>query len=156
MRGGITMEDDRNDPDPGQGVVEKYVLSDKVWRALILTSSAAVLLFSIYCLSHGITIIFMHLYYFPIVLLAYRYRYRGFALATLLSLAYVGLVVIYHPEQAEVTGAIYRFVVFIGIAAVVAYLSERLAAFQLAQKQRLETIQNLQQFQESVITNAND
>ncbi|MCX6691448.1 MAG: PAS domain S-box protein, partial [Methanoregula sp.] len=130
------------------------LLSENVWRALILVSSAAVILFSIYCLSQGITIIFMHLYYFPIVLLAYRYRYRGLVLSTLLSLVYVGLVVYFHPEQDEVIGALCRFAVFVGIAAVVAYLSERLAVVHLSQKERLETIQNLQQFQESVIANA--
>jgi len=153
--GSISMEDDRNDRGTGQGLVLEEVLPENVWRALILVSTAAVLLFSIYCLSHGITIIFMHLYYFPIVLLAYRYRYRGFVHATLLALAYVGLVVFFHPEQTEVTGAFYRFAVFIGIAAVVAYLSERLAAAHISQKEGLGTIQNLQQFQESVITNAN-
>ncbi|GEM_PF-2028868 len=153
--GSIRMEDDRNDRGTGQGLVLEEVLPENVWRLLILASALAVLLFSVYCLSHGITIIFMHLYYFPIVLLAYRYRYRGFVLATLLALAYVGLVVFFHPEQAEVTGAFYRFAVFIGIAAVVAYLSERLAAAQMSQKEGLGTIRNLQQFQESVITNAN-
>jgi len=154
--GGIIMGGKRNDQGTGQGVVEADFLSENVWRALILTIAVAVLLFSIYCLSHGITIIFMHLYYFPIVLLAYRYRYRGFVLATLLSLAYVGLVYFYDVGQADViTGAWYRCIVFVGIAAVVAYLSERLAAAQLSQKEGLGTIQELQQFQESVITNAN-
>ena len=133
----------------------RFRMSEPYWRGLILILSAAVILITIWCLSLGITIIFMHLYYFPIVLLAYRYRYRGFVLATLLSLAYVGLVVIYHPEQAEITGALYRFAVFVGIAVVTAYLSERLATVQLSQKERLEIIRNLQQFQESVIANAN-
>jgi len=43
----------------------------------------------------------------------------------------------------------------VGIAAVIAYLSERLAAAYLFQKEVLDKIRNLQQFQESVITNAN-
>jgi PAS domain-containing protein len=69
------MEDERIDQGTGQGIVLEDFLSENIWRALIIASSAAILLFSIYCLSHGITIIFMHLYYFPIVLLAYRYRH---------------------------------------------------------------------------------
>jgi glucose-6-phosphate-specific signal transduction histidine kinase len=138
------MEDNRNDQGPGKGVVVEDLLSENVWRALILTSAAAVILFSIYCLSHEITIIFMHLYYFPIVLLAYRYRYRGFMLATLLAIVYVGLVVTFQPGQAEVTGAFYRFAVFIGIAAVIAHLSERLAAAYSSQKEGLDIILNLQ------------
>ena len=133
----------------------QFRMSEPCWRGLILILSAAVILFTIWCLSLGITIIFMHLYYFPIVLLAYRYRYSGFVLATLLSLAYVGLVVIYHPEQTDITGAFYRLAVFVGIAGVTAFLSEQLDNVQMSQKERLETIRNLQQFQESVITNAN-
>ena len=69
----------------------------------------------------------MHLYYFPIILLAYHYRYRGFVLATLVSLIYVGLVCLYDAGQVDViTGAWLRFFVFVGVAAVVAYLSEHL------------------------------
>jgi len=104
-------------------------LTERAWRCLIIASAAAVLLISVYCLSHGITGVFMHLYYFPIVLLAYRYRYRGFVPASLLAIAYVGLVYFYDVGQAQVIiEAWYRFIVFIGIAAVIAYLSERLAA----------------------------
>ncbi|WP_321507462.1 PAS domain S-box protein [uncultured Methanoregula sp.] len=117
----------------GEGNVAADILSERVWQATIISSTVAVLLFSIYCLSHGITIIFMHLYYFPIVLLAYRYRSRGFVLAVLLSLTYIWLSYFYDAGQADIiTGAWYRFFVFIGIAAVIAYLSEQLAGGQKA------------------------
>ena len=134
---------------PGQGLTEIQ------WRLLIVSCAVLVTLFSLYCLSNGITIIFMHLYYFPIVLLAYRYRYRGFVLATLLALSYLSLVVLYHPEQAEVIGAIFRVFVFVGIAAVIAYLSERLVSERHYEKKSTDELLHLQQFQESVITNAN-
>lgn len=120
----------------------KDVLPEPAWQALIIASAAGVILFSVYCLSHGITIIFMHLYYFPLVLLAYHYRYRGFVLSLLLALTYLGLVVIYYPEQAEITGALYRFLVFVAIAAVIAYLSERLAAAQKFRKQAEDTLRD--------------
>jgi len=149
------MGSDRDDQGTGSGVADKVFVSENTWRGLILISTATVLLFSVYCLSQGITTIFMHLYYFPIVLLAYRYRYRGCVPAALLSLAYVGLVVFFKPGPAEVTGALFRLAVFIGIAVVVAHLSERLAAAYLSQKEKLETIRNLQQFQESTIATAN-
>ena len=83
--------------DPGSDTA--FTLSETEWRALIIASTAVVLLFSVYCLSHGITTIFMHLYYFPIVLLAYRYRMKGAILASLLAGAYVALVVIYDYGQ---------------------------------------------------------
>ena len=108
-------------------------------RSSSLQARQSVLLFSIYCLSHGITTVFMHLYYFPIVLLAYRYRYRGIVPATLLAVAYVGLVYFYDLGQADVIdGAWYRVIVFVGIAAVIAYLSEQLASAQKATEEAAE------------------
>ncbi|MDO9034611.1 MAG: PAS domain S-box protein, partial [Methanoregula sp.] len=101
--------------------------------------SLTVLLFSVWCLTHGITTIFMHLYYFPIVLLAYRYRWKGFGLATLLSLAYLGLVIVFDPGETDIIlGALYRFLVFVGIAAVIAYLSVLLEKAKSTQQQSAE------------------
>ncbi len=113
-----------------------FSLSETEWRALIIASTALVILFSVYCLSNGITTIFMHLYYFPIVLLAYRYRMKGAVLAALLAVAYVVLVVIYDYGQTDViTGAFYRFIVFVAIAAVVGFLSEQLFRVQRSLKE---------------------
>ncbi|HUK37800.1 MAG TPA: PAS domain S-box protein [Methanomicrobiales archaeon] len=84
-----------------------------------------------WCLSHGITIVFMHLYYFPIILLAYRYRRRGVYLSALLALSYLGLVLFYNPSNpVPVTEALVRVIVFLGIAALVAYFSARLVRVQ--------------------------
>lgn len=117
------MKPDRDGPLPGH----RTSVPEPAWMALIVASVVAVLTVSVYCLMNGITIIFMHLFYFPIILLAYHYRYRGFWLATALSLAYVGLVYAFEGAQADViTGAWLRFLVFTCIAAVVAYLSEHI------------------------------
>jgi len=106
---------------------EGITLSEFTWVTVILCSTLTVLLVSVYCLSHGIDTVFMHLYYFPIVLLAYHYRYRGLILAALLSAAYVALVYYYSAGQADVVmGAWFRFFVFIGIAIIIAYLAEHL------------------------------
>jgi PAS domain S-box-containing protein len=122
------MSEYRSSPE-GPASMPQVALSERVWVALILTSTVTVLLFSIYCLSHGITIIFMHLFYFPLILIAYHYRYNGFLLATLLSLAYVWLVYLFLGGEFDVIiGAWLRFLVFVGVAAVVAYLSEHLSA----------------------------
>ena len=65
-------------PEPGDRTQESGLLhpatgiSETSWQIIIFAISMVVILFSVYCLSHGITIIFMHLYYLPIVLLAYR------------------------------------------------------------------------------------
>jgi PAS domain S-box-containing protein len=124
-------------------------LSENTWRVLIAVSTAVVLLLTVYSLSRGITIIFMHLYYFPIVLLAYRYRKTGFFLSVLLSLAYLSFVFYYSPWQLDIIeGAISRAVVFIGVAALIAYISERLVKNQ-------ETLQKVSQIQQSSLINAN-
>lgn len=110
--------------DPGN---EDMQIPEAVWTALILTSVTAVLVISVYCLSRGISTVFMHLYYFPLILLAYHYRFRGFILGALLSAAYLGLVYFFMAGEADtITGAWFRFLVFIGITAVIYYFSERL------------------------------
>jgi len=124
-------------------------LTETWWRGIILALSITVTFFTVWCLTHGITTVFMHLYYFPIVLLAYHYRWKGCALATLLALVYLVLVVVFDPGQTDVIlGASYRVLVFVGIAAVIALLSERIIQVQ-------DNLGKMQQFQESVITNAN-
>ena len=107
--------------------IPSFHLTETSWRGILSVLSAAVILFTVWCLTHGITTIFMHLYYFPIVLLAYHYRWKGCGLATLLAFAYLGLSIIFSAGQGEIIlGALYRVLVFIGIAVVIAYLSDRL------------------------------
>ncbi|MDO9549527.1 MAG: histidine kinase dimerization/phosphoacceptor domain -containing protein [Methanoregula sp.] len=111
--------------------MNEQILSERSWQALIIASAATVLLFSVYCLSHGITTIFMHLYYIPIILLAYHYRKKGFFWCVLLSIAYLALVAAFGPgDIAAIKEAGIRVILFIGIAALVAYLSERLVQVQ--------------------------
>ncbi|WAC05822.1 MAG: PAS domain S-box protein [Methanoregula sp.] len=103
------------------------LLTENGWRVLLLSTSVLILLFTVYCLAHGITIIFMHLYYFPIILLAYHYHKKGVILSAVLGLLYVALVTFFvFPDMEVIAGALVRFVVFVGIAAVVSYLSETL------------------------------
>jgi PAS domain S-box-containing protein len=112
----------------GKSEISRISLPEHVWQLFIAITTIAVLAVSIYFLEQGITIIFMHLFYFPIILLSYHYRYRGFLFALLLALAYVWLVYFFDNGNADViTGAWLRFLVFAGIAAVVAYLSEHLS-----------------------------
>jgi len=124
MVGFISGETGIDNPQPGRKEVK---ISEPAWMALIIISAATALLISFYCLSRNITTVFMHVYYFPIILLAYHYRYRGALLASALAAIYLGLVYFSVPGRAdEITGAWIRFFVFIGIAAIIAFLSERL------------------------------
>jgi PAS domain S-box-containing protein len=105
----------------------RFTFAENEWRILLLSASVIILLFTVYCLSQGITIIFMHLYYFPIILFAYHYHKKGVILSAMLGLLYVALVTFFAFSDVEViAGALVRFIVFIGIAAVVSFLSETL------------------------------
>ncbi|HOT04308.1 MAG TPA: PAS domain S-box protein [Methanolinea sp.] len=126
-----------------------FALTEGMWKALIVALSGSVLLLTVYCLSHGITIVFMHLYYIPIVLLAYHYRRWGLLGIILLSAAYLALVAAYDWGQwMVIDSAIIRVVVFIGIGVLVVYLSEHLVQAREELKQSLE-------IQTSIIENAN-
>ena len=104
-----------------------FSLTENGWRALLLGTSVIILVLTVFCLSQGITTIFMHLYYFPIILLAYHYHKKGVILSAVLGLLYVALVTFFtFPDVEVISGSLERFVVFVGIAAVVAYLSETL------------------------------
>jgi PAS domain S-box-containing protein len=124
-------------------------MTENMWKATLLSISCIVLFITVYCLSRGITTIFMHLYYIPIVLLSYHYRKKGFFLSVVLSFFYLVLVVFYIPGNlTEIEGAAVRAFVFIGIAALVVYLSENLL-------QARNNLMRATRIQESIIQNAN-
>ena len=105
-----------------------YSLAERMWQGGILALSSFVILMTVWCLGNNITITFMHLYYFPIILLSYHYRWKGAFLSALLALAYLGLVIAFASGQPDIiAGAVFRTGVFIGIAAVIGGLSELLA-----------------------------
>jgi len=107
--------------------VQGFAMTERQWQALVLTASAAVIILTLWCLANGITVIFMHLYYLPIILLAYHYRKKGIAGAILLSGIYCALVISSGAGTAEVTGALIRACVFVAVAALIAFLSVAVA-----------------------------
>jgi len=124
-------------------------MTENRWKIAIIAFSCIALVLTIYCLSHGITTIFMHFYYIPIVLLAYHYRRRGFVGIILLSMAYLALVLVYDWGDGEIlAGAVVRVFVFFGIGALVIYLSDHLVRTREALGKSL-------QIQTSIIQNAN-
>jgi len=124
-------------------------MGERTWMAVTALLSVAVVTLTVYCLSQGITIIFMHLYYIPIILLAYRYRRQGFWGIAVLSFLYLGLVVYFHPgDPATIGGAAARTIVFIGIGALAVYLAENLERIRA-------DLDKSQQVQQRIIRNAN-
>lgn len=125
------------------------ITSENQWRLIILAMIGFILIFSLYCLFTGITTVFTHLYYFPIILLAYRYQKKGIFYAELLSLAYLVMTLYFQSSNGiEILSAFLRVVSFITIAVVI-------ASFSIILKKRHLEYQSVSRFNESIITNAN-
>lgn len=114
-------------------IFPQWSMTEAVWKAVILSISVSLVILTVYCLSRGISTVFMHLYYIPIVLMAYRYHKRGVLYTGILGGIYVFFVYYYtHSNLIEGEAAVIRMAVFLCIAAVVALLSESL------ERQKLE------------------
>lgn len=119
------------------------------WNAAIILFSGGAIVLTLYCSLLGITTVFMHIYYIPIVLLAYRYRWSGMGGIATLVLAYLAITgLFFQHETMVILTALARSVVFIAIGAIIAALSERILQVQ----KETEKSRNLK---ESIIRNAN-
>lgn len=124
-------------------------ISERNWEILIIVSSSVISLLTFYCLLVGVTTVFTHLYYFPIILLAYRYQKKGVIYSLVLSTSYILMVfLLQYSNTVEICGALLRVLCFTGVAVVVAYLS-----IILSRKQ--QDFFNISLFNESIISNAN-
>jgi signal transduction histidine kinase/CheY-like chemotaxis protein len=93
---------------------------------LVLVSAIVDVVLTFYFLSHGVTIVYQNIYYLTIVLAAYFYKWRGVGITIVLSGIYLALSAIYSPHFDPMLQAFIRAVIFVAIAAIVAYLAERL------------------------------
>jgi len=128
--------------------VQGIGMAERRWQALVLAASAVVIVITAWCLANGITIIFMHLYYIPITLLAYHYRKKGIAGAVLLSGIYCALVIGSGAGATEAAGALIRACLFVAVAALIAFLSEAVA-------QSRDNLKEAGDIRQGIIQNAN-
>jgi PAS domain S-box-containing protein len=116
---------------------------------LIAGVTIAAVALTLYCFSHGISTVFMHLYYLPIILIAYFYRRRGIPVFTGLTFFYLALAAFFlYPSIIEIGTAALRAGMFILIGVVVAELSERL-------EKKKEDYRVAHEYEKSIISNAN-
>jgi PAS domain S-box-containing protein len=102
-------------------------LNERWSKGIILLLSCAVLVLTVWYLTSGITVFFMHLYYFPVVLIGYFYRRRGIPLILLLSGAYFCLATWFvYPVVVEIDFAAISAGMLIVIGIIVALLSDSL------------------------------
>lgn len=126
-----------------------FQMPERMWQAAILAISGAVIILTVWYMEQGITTVFMHLYYIPIVLLAYHYRKKGIIPCVLLSLFYFTSTVISDVNNlAEIESAFFRVLIFIAIAVLVAYLSENL-------RDAKDNLEKSMEIQQGILQNAN-
>jgi diguanylate cyclase (GGDEF)-like protein len=102
-------------------------LTEKHWQFYSALTSVIAILVSVYCLSEGITSIFVHLYYIPIIIVSYQYRERGVLCSLFLVMVYLLLVFFYFPGNTHVIveGTI-RGLALMAISLIISALASRI------------------------------
>jgi len=105
------------------GIIERSRNSTFQLAVVTVLTTITVIL-TLLALSNGITIVFTHFYYIPIILAAYWYRFRGVLFTLALAVFYLAsFSLLITPTALEIVAALTRVIVFIGIAVVIRYLS---------------------------------
>lgn len=99
---------------------------DRFGWLIIGVISAFALGLSAYALANGITDVYPHVFYIPIIAASYYYKKQGFYFSVLLSAAYVLMVILLYPVTTAIFAAMLRAVIFIAIAGIISYLAETL------------------------------
>ena len=98
--------------------------NDRAWIVLLALATAAGLTCNLLGLLYQVTIVAPHLLYFPIIVASYRFPRRGVVFASSIGLAYFVMVcLVPAPGAGAILSAAARFVVFVAIGWVVAFLS---------------------------------
>jgi PAS domain S-box-containing protein len=98
---------------------------NRFWILIGLTMVVTAMNF--FSLEQGISIVFSHFFYLPIILTGYWYPRRGVVFATCIALVYAAMAVTVGPQESLLGITIMaRCIIFIMIGAVVSYLSSSL------------------------------
>ncbi len=98
--------------------------NDRAWLLLLALATAAGLTCNLIGLLCRVTIVIPNLLYFPIIIASYRFPRKGVVFASSIGLLYFVMVcLVPSPAAGEILSAAARFVVFVAIGWIVAYLS---------------------------------
>lgn len=107
---------------------------------LIILITIICLSVSAYCLSIGVTIVFTHLFYIPIILVSYYYPKYGIKFAGFVSIVYLlSMALLPEINSGIIISALIRGLMFILVGIVVSYLSQ----IQKSAKEESEVNKNL-------------
>jgi len=107
--------------------VFRFLENTTIAVSLIAISTACVVLVNFYSISQGMTAVFPHLFYIPIILAAYAFPRRGIAFSGFISVIYCGMVLLFVSfSSLDLAFAVGRAAMFILIGAVVSFLTMQL------------------------------
>ncbi len=93
----------------------------------IVASTLIPVIISIYCLSKGVYDIYPHLFYIPIILIAYTYPRKGIYGSVVIGAIYLSLVYAFaYPDLDALGGATTRFFFLVAIGVVITLLTRRM------------------------------
>jgi PAS domain S-box-containing protein len=108
--------------------IDRFRTDERIPLILVIGTTFCSLAATLYGLIVGITIVLPHLLYIPIILASFFYPKRGVPFAVGISVTYLLMVVSTRTGiQVDLISAFARCIVFVVIAAVVSYLSLRVA-----------------------------
>jgi PAS domain S-box-containing protein len=108
--------------------VSRWLLEADHPRIVLLAGLTLVILFAnFFGLEFGISVVFPHLFYLPIILASYWYPRRGLSFAIALAFLYLSLsYAISAPNPLTFAAAVARAAIFVIVGGVVAFLSRSL------------------------------
>ncbi|HVP96775.1 PAS domain S-box protein [Methanoregula sp.] len=125
-----------------------------VFPLVIWGSIGAILAITVVCLANHIDTVFMHLYYFPLVLIGYYYRKKGIPLILSLAGFYFALALFFvYPSVVEIESAGLRAGMFIIVGITVALLSDTLQKKTAEKQQVIDNLGESEQRYRSLFEN---
>ena len=105
----------------------RALTKERLFDVSIIISALVALGVALYCFSIGFFIIVPHLFYIPIILVAYQYPKRAVPFVGALAAGYFAEVLLFSPGNGiEIVNALLRIMVFFIVAIVISNLSSRL------------------------------
>lgn len=100
---------------------------DGLWNAAIIGSTVIVFLLNLAGLLMGITVVFPHLLYLPVVLAAYRYPRKGLFFSLGIAIIYFLMVIlIAGPLPGTIAEALIRGAMLVVVGGLIAFVTRRL------------------------------
>ena len=133
-------------------MLNKFIRGNIIWIYLIIATSLAVVLITVFSLSHGINDIFPYFFLIPVLLTAYAFPHRGITVTIILAWIYIVLVCVFGTFSTKIIATHTAwFFIFVSLGIVISHFAESSRAgktqVELLKKEAFQQIEhNMEQF----------